>query len=237
MKKNFLVIIIGLFFGFVVIVKFIIIGAQEPKTLDASSESKIEEFKEKIASRVAQLNKDQINKATSGLIKEIKKDSFVFAGINGEMYTANFDEIITKIYQIKGSQMSELQFSDLAKNDFVIVLGIFSGQTITANFIYKDEQFLVLTGNITEVNKQDYSLKVLTDEKETYILDIETYTNQNMINIKTLETQKIGFSKIKEGDIIHFVIKKDLENKGNRYSAKKILIIPQEYFLIPSENK
>lgn len=229
MNKKFLIALVT-FFSFLLLAKFI--GAQ-----DATSESQIEEFKEKIASKVAQLNKDQINKALSGYISEIKKDSFVITYLSGEKYTISLDEIITKIYQIKGNQISELKFSDLKEKDFVIVSGIFNGDTINANYVYRDEPFLVLTGKIVEVNKQDYSLKVLTDEKETYLLDIETYTTQSMLNIKTLDIEKIGFSKIKEGDTVHFVVKKDLENKENRYSTRKILIIPQEYFLIPSENK
>lgn len=232
MIKKFLIIFFILVLNLLLMVKI-----TKGQGLDATSESKIEEFKEKIASKVAQLNKEKFNKAISGLIKEIKKDSFILMRVGEEKFTVMIDEVITKIYQIKGNQVSEYKFSDLTINDFVIISGIMDGLTINANSIYKEEQFLVLKGKIIEVNKQEYALKILTDEKKNYILDIETYTNQNMLNIKTLEIEKIGFSKIKEGDTIHFVIKKDKEGKLNRFSARKILIIPQEYFLIPSENK
>jgi hypothetical protein len=44
--------------------------------------------------------------------------------------------------------------------------------------------------------------------------------------------EKSGFSKIKEGDTVHFVVKKTGEEKElNRYSAQKILVIPQEFFI------
>ena len=36
---------------------------------------------------------------------------------------------------------------------------------------------------------------------------------------------------IKEGDTIHFVVKKTGTEKNNTYTAVKILIIPQEYFM------
>ncbi|EKE14431.1 MAG: hypothetical protein ACD_12C00509G0001 [uncultured bacterium] len=52
-----------------------------------------------------------------------------------------------------------------------------------------------------------------------------------MINIKTLLKETIGFSKLKEGDTVHFVVKKTGTEKNNEYSAYKILVIPQEYFI------
>lgn len=52
-----------------------------------------------------------------------------------------------------------------------------------------------------------------------------------MVNIKTLDLERVGFSKVKEGDTVHFVVKKTGEEKNNSYSAIKILIIPQEYFI------
>ena len=43
--------------------------------------------------------------------------------------------------------------------------------------------------------------------------------------------ERIGFSKIKEGDSVHFVFKISGDEKNNEYSADKILVIPQEYFI------
>ncbi|EKE14390.1 MAG: hypothetical protein ACD_12C00530G0001 [uncultured bacterium] len=102
---------------------------------------------------------------------------------------------------------------------------------ITANVVLIDENFLVDSGKITEINKESYNIKVLTSDKNTYSLDIETGTKQYMVNIKTLLRETIGFSKLKEGDTVHFVVKKTGKEKNNNYSAVKILIIPQEYFI------
>ena len=55
-------------------------------------------------------------------------------------------------------------------------------------------------------------------------------TTQQLMDIKTLELSKVGFSKYKEGDTIHFVFKKIAGAKENRYTALKVVIIPQEYF-------
>ena len=53
-----------------------------------------------------------------------------------------------------------------------------------------------------------------------------------MLDIKTLELSKIGFSKLKEGDSVQVVVKSNgLNLKQTRFDAEKILIIPNEYFL------
>jgi hypothetical protein len=90
--------------------------------------------------------------------------------------------------------------------------------------------YAVLSGKITDINKDDFSIKVSTTDKDTYTLDIENSTNQTLMDIKTLELDKIGFSKLKEGDTIHFVIKKTGTEKEKRFTAIKLVIIPQEYF-------
>ena len=104
--------------------------------------------------------------------------------------------------------------------------------TITANYIYQDEEYIVKSGKVTEINKTDYFIKVLSLEKDNYTLDFETYSQTEMLNVKTYEIEKTGFSKIKETDVVHFVLKKASGGREvNRYSIIKILVIPQEYFV------
>ncbi|MCX6730950.1 MAG: hypothetical protein NTZ55_03815 [Candidatus Roizmanbacteria bacterium] len=53
-----------------------------------------------------------------------------------------------------------------------------------------------------------------------------------MLNAKTKEIESSGFSKIKEGDSVHFVVSKTNPGTGkekNRYDAVRILMIPQEF--------
>lgn len=89
-----------------------------------------------------------------------------------------------------------------------------------------------------EINKDSFNIEVLTNDKNTYSLDFESDTKQSMLNIKSLELEKAGFGKIKEGDTLHFVVKKTgnplrqlADGGNNNYSAIKVLIIPQEYFI------
>ncbi|QQS43838.1 hypothetical protein IPM65_06925 [Candidatus Roizmanbacteria bacterium] len=106
------------------------------------------------------------------------------------------------------------------------------GDSITANAVYRDQQYLVISGKITNVTSEDFTVNVLTVDKTDYVLDVESKTSQKMLNIKTLETEKIGFSKLKEGDSVHVVVKGNPENTSQtRFTAERLLVIPNEYFL------
>src|SRR3989338_3375927 len=150
---------------------------------------------------------------------------------NGEENQIKFDDTLTKYFKITGAQKKEIKVDDIKKNDYAIVSGVVTDNIITANVVLIDEKFLVDSGKITEINKDNYNIKVLTSDKNTYSLDFETNTKQYMINIKTLLKETVGFSKLKEGDTVHFVVKKTGDEKNNNYSALKIMIIPQEYFI------
>lgn len=199
-----------------------------------SEDRDIKAFKEKIASKVAQLRQKN-SRVISGYVTEKTDNSLKMKTDNSQIYEIKLDQMLTKYHQIKGNQQSEIKYSDIEKGDYIIVSGIGSDKVLTANFIFIDEEMVVLSGRINEVNRENYTLKVETVDRDNYLLDIETTTKQQMINIKTLQIEKTGFSKIKEGDFIHFVIKKTAtslaSSKEDRYYTHKILIIPQEYFL------
>ncbi len=198
------------------------------KTAD---DNDVKTFKEKIATKVAQLQQKN-NKAISGYVNELDEKNLKIQTRNRQTYEIKLDQLLTKYYQIKGSQQIEIKPSDIKKSDYIIAAGIISDKTVDANFIFVDESFAVLSGKVVELDKENYVLKVLTNDGDIYFLDVEVTTKQEIINIKTLEIERGGFSKIKEGDIIHFVVKETGQSeKKDKYLAQKILIIPQEYFM------
>jgi len=208
--------------------------AQTPSTSASSSptvtiDKDIQQLKDKIANKVSEIRKKN-NKAISGFVLSNDGNKMKINN-NGEENQVKFDDTLTKYFKITGAQKKEIKANDIAKNDYAIVSGIVADNIITANVVLIDENFLVDSGKITEINKDNYNIKVLTSDKNTYSLDFETNTKQFMVNIKTLDLERVGFSKVKEGDTVHFVVKKTGEEKNNSYSAIKILIIPQEYFI------
>jgi hypothetical protein len=214
-----------------------IIMAQTPSVVASSSptievDKDIQQLKDKVANKVSEIRKEN-NKAVSGFITNIE-GSLIKLSNNGEINQVKIDDTLTKFFKVLGTTKKEIKNSDLSKDDYAIVSGVVTDNIITANVVLIDENFLVDSGKITEINKDNYSIKVLTSDKNTYNLDIESSTKQYMIDIKTLAIEKVGFSKLKEGDTVHFVIKKGAKppaGDNNNYSAYKILLIPQEYFI------
>lgn len=207
---------------------------QTPSSTASSSptiavDKDIQQLKDKIANKVSEIRK-QNNKAISGFVVNIDGNSMKLNN-SGEVSQVKFDDTLTKVFKVLGTTKKEIKTDDIAKDDYAIVSGVVADNIITANVVLIDENFLVDSGKITEINKESYNIKVLTSDKNTYSLDVETGTKQYMVNIKTLLRETVGFSKLKEGDTVHFVVKKTGKEKNNNYSAVKILIIPQEYFI------
>lgn len=192
------------------------------------TKTEISDIKEKIATKVAELRKKN-QKAIAGRITVIKGNTISIKNADDEVYEVKVDPDLTQVYQISTTK-KEIKAADLKVGVYIIVTGPILDKTIDANYIYQDEMYAVLSGKITDINKDDFSIKVSTTDKDTYTLDIENSTNQTLMDIKTLELDKIGFSKLKEGDTIHFVIKKTGTEKEKRFTAIKLVIIPQEYF-------
>lgn len=211
------------------------VATSSTQTTEVSSESatvvepEIQDLKEKIATKVAELRKKN-QKAVAGHIDSIKGAVIMATSADASEYEVKLDESLTKTYQI-GTGYKEIKSSDLKKGDYIIVTGPMLDKTIDANVIYRDEQYVVMSGKVTEVDKTDFFLKVTTTSKDNVTIDIETKTLQQLLNIKTLQPEKTVFSKIKEGDTVHFAAKKDIKvTEENRYSALRVLIIPQEFF-------
>lgn len=196
-----------------------------------SEDKEIQALKEKIATKVAELRQKN-SKAVSGTVQERSDKKLKIKTYKDELYEINIDPDLTKFFQIVGSVKKEIKSIAIKKGSYIIVTGIINNKKIDANFIFLDELFRVVYGKVVEVNKQEFYIRTATSDKENYTLDVETFTKQQILNVKTLESERVGFSKIKEGDSIHFVIKITGEEKEqNRFPAQKILIIPQEYFI------
>ncbi len=194
----------------------------------------IENFKEKIASKVAEIQKkNETEEVVAGFLS--KKDSnqiTIISSENNENYFIKLDDVLTKYYLISGKSIKEITFDKLEKDNYLIAVGVKEEKILNANKIYIDENFIIKTGQITEINKANYQLEVIGSEKNNYLIDIETSTKQFMINPKSYQIETIGFSKIKQGDFVSFIAKREsYDIKNNQYSAFKILIIPQEFFV------
>lgn len=198
-------------------------------TLSAEDKD-VQKLKEKVANKVSELRKKEDQKAISGVVTDIKTTTAKIKTDDGTDYEVKIDETLTKVFQVTGLTKKDMKVTDIKKGSYLIVTGPLLDRTITANDIYEDEQFIVKAGKIIDINTTDNYVDVVTTDKVQYTVDIETKTQISLLNIKTLDQDKIGFSKLKENDTVHFVAHKGSSTTDNRFAGDKLLIIPQEYF-------
>ncbi len=204
---------------------------------ESAEEEQIQTLKEKIATKVAELRKENL-RAISGRVTANEGNTIKITTEDNTQYTIKTDESLTHFFKIEGAGKTEIKQDTIKSGMYIIVDGVLSENTIEANSVYVDVLYLVRVGTIIEVNAADFTIRVVGTDKETYTLDIQTDTRQQLLNTTTLLGERIGFSKIKENDIIHFVVEKTgTEKEPNRYNAVKILVIPQEYFVTKDSAK
>jgi hypothetical protein len=205
-----------------------------PTTAQSTSSSiidkSIELLKQRIATSVAKIEKN-ISKLNVGYITKIDKAGIVIKTKDNKSFNVNIDNTITKIYTLSGVTKKEIKFDTLALNDYVIISGPPLENSITANNIYVDEDYVVTSGKVTEVDNANFTVKVFTVDKDDYTLNIENSTKQMLLDIRTNLINATGFSKIKVGDTVHFVAKKPTDLKNLTVTPLRMLIIPQEYFM------
>lgn len=193
-------------------------------------EKDAQSIEEKTMKAVEQQMKN--SKAVGGVIQSITGNTIKIKTPDGLLFDIKVDDALTKLFNVATGVKKEIKMDALKKDSYIIATGIKNDNTVNANFIYQDEQYVVGSGKISEVNSTDYYVKVVTTESESITLDIESYTKMNLVDIKTLELTRIGFSKMKEGDTVHFVYKKAANpQEANRYSAQRIVVLPQEFFI------
>lgn len=191
----------------------------------------VQNLKDKLATKVVQLRKAN-HKAVSGVVDAVNAKTITIKDAAGKSVQVKVDEVLTKSFRISGTTKKEIKNTDVTKGDYIIITGPVADDTVTANTIYIDEQYIVGSGKITEVNAADFTLSVVSEDKENLTIDVENNTRRLLVDSKTLAKEVIGFTKIKVGDSIHYVLRKTGEEKvKDRYGALRIVIIPQEYFV------
>ena len=151
----------------------------------SQEEVELESFKEKIATKVAELREKNL-KAVSGEVLTIDttSGSIKIKSDSEEEFEVRVDNDLTKYYQISNNQKFEIDESKVGVGTYIIATGIIKEKIIEANFIYIDETFIVATGKIFEVNSDDYYISIISSDKENYTLDIEKKTKQTILSRK-----------------------------------------------------
>jgi predicted RND superfamily exporter protein len=189
-----------------------------------TTEKKIKELKDRLASRVAELNVIS-QKMIKGEIKTIS-DSKIILISNGNEININLnDESSFFLFQNTGVK-KPIKVDSLKTGQAAISWGAFnsSTSTLSSKTFVVVETPLLITGTIRSVDKKNYQLVVQTTEKE-YLIDHDV-TTKNYMLAKDDVLAKSGFSKYQEGQTVY--VAGDLvtdKNGKDMLLAQRIIIL------------
>lgn len=176
--------------------------------LNEKLNEQINQLKEKIASRVSELNLVE-RRGMIGTVTETSGSKITMKDVQGNTRFVDVDEIT------KFSSASNKSFglSDITKGTKISVLGLYNKQSkrILARFINASADPVFLNGVIATIDPKNFFITIVTAEQKQIKLDVQTSTK-----IFTYDKEegliKYGFSKFETGDriaAIGFPDKKD----------------------------
>lgn len=184
----------------------------------------IEVLKDKIATKVAQL-RSQDKTALSGTVKSLSKDkkSLIITTKN-EDKTIGFDDDMI-VYKTTDDGKTESTISKLSEGDSIAVFGYNNEDksVISAKYIYLKQSYVHFSGKIADIDKTNFTITI-HGKGENLLIDIESYTKMTVFSFETGKA-KVGFSKLKIGDLVSIVATPNATQK-DRYSAVKLLQLP-----------
>jgi len=182
----------------------------------------IEIFKEKIATKVAQVREADKGVAT-GQIKSIENNNIVIITINGEK-KLNISED-TLIFKFENKAKKEIKSDSLKKDITISAFGNYNENKdiILSKFIYIEDYLERIAGKIANLDSSNFTFTVKAKDGDQ-LIDIEKNTITNLYKPGS-KPQKTGFSKFKIGDTVFIMAKKN-PKENNRYSGVRIIILP-----------
>lgn len=193
-----------------------------PTEKDEKLNTQINQLKEKIASRVAELNLVE-KRGVIGVVTEVSAHQITLTDVSGKNRMIDVDEIT------KFSSASNKNFglSDLTKGTKISVLGLYNKQSkrILARFISIATIPNFFSGTISEIDKKNFIITVVTEDQKQTKVDIQTSTK-----ILTQEQDagliKYGFSKLAVGNRV-FVVGTPNKKDPSLFVATRFITLPQ----------
>lgn len=197
---------------------------ESPAELSQSEKEKIDDLKERVATKVAQLRSQTTYKALIGEVKSADKESLTLKTRQGEKKILVTEE--TKIFKITGSRKSDINLTNVKAGDRVAVVGSTDPDGSFVARLILDKPFpRNINGVIENVDRDNAVITVKNSQKGvSYLVDIETTTKIRVWK-KDGGFEKLGFSKLNVGDRVH-IHGLPQTSEENRLSAIRILILP-----------
>jgi hypothetical protein len=186
-----------------------------------SLNQQINDLKDKIASRVAAL-KLVDKRGILGTVTEVEDTRLTILDPQQKTRIVDIDEL-TKFSS--PSAKSTFGISDIKKGETVSIIGLYNKQSrrILGRFIEIAVRPVFITGAVSNIDADNFTLSVRSANNTTTIVDIEKITKTN--SYADDEIVRSGFSKLSIGDRV--VITGYLQKDKNRITGLRILQLAQ----------
>ncbi len=190
-------------------------------------QDKLQEIKEQlitnIASRVAQLGLVE-KRGIIGTVTEVTNTQITITDIHNDIRFIDVDEL-TKFSSpdAKGTY----GISDITKDTKIGALGLYNKESrrLLARFINEITIPVTIHGGVAQVDNENFTINVATDDGKQMIVDVENITRTFSYTSKDGYARS-GFSKISENHNIVAAGVLDIAEK-NRMTATRIIIFPE----------
>lgn len=187
---------------------------------DKKTETTIDQLKDKVASRVAELNLVQ-KKGMIGTVEEVKGNQIKINDFKGNTRLIDTDELT----KFSSDENNNFDLSDIKKGSSISAIGLYNKESerLLARFVNEIDVPLFLTGVISDKNSKEFTIKLITEENKTFTIDIENITKT--YNFSEGELSDSGFTKINNSEnavVVGFIDPKNAE----RMTASKIITFP-----------
>jgi hypothetical protein len=228
MKRTVIFLSIILFL-FVPAVRAATPTATQSATPTLSKDKQVEDLKERLATKVAQLSESQ-RSAISGSVKATSITSFTVETKTKDVKIELTDDI--KVFQYLKGKRTALTINDISKGDAVVVFGQYDTtlDLMKANVVFiGGSQETRVSGVITDIDKVNYTISIKGAGDVTTIVDVEK-TTRALDWITGKGEEKGGFSKLTIGWVATATGTKTAKTE-NRISASRIIQVQPAGFV------
>ena len=184
--------------------------------------NEINNIREKVASKVAELN-----------LVEKRGSLITVTQITGNKITGSDNQNTTRVIDVdeltKFSSPSAKSFgiSDITQGSKISVIGLYNKQSkrLLARFINSEKLPTFFSGVISEIDKVNFTITVVSENNKSLIADVENITKTTSYTEEE-GMVKLGFSKLEVGSRVHLVGFDNIDEK-NRISATRVLVFPE----------
>ena len=186
-------------------------------------DQKVNDLKEKIASRVAELKLVE-KRGIVGTVTNTSSTQITLSDINGNIRFVDVDEL-TKFSS--PSARTSFGISDITRGATVGVLGLYnkSSRRILARFVDVKNQMQFVHGVVSSIDSTNFRITIATNDNKQLNVDVGT-TTKTISYTKADGAVKSGFSKITSGENVMVIGFSDTKDK-NIIIASRIILLPQ----------